>query len=398
MNNFDDLRSTVIDVGLCTACGGCAGVCPRGSIVMELQDPESSDPVPTLVGDCTSCGACVKVCPGKTVPFAQLEQEAFGRSRTADELAGVVRGAHRAWAAREDYRRGSSSGGVVTAIMAYGLASGYLDGVLLAVRNKDMPWRCQGGIVTRPEDVALGVRSVMEPVPTLEVLTEAVKKHGLKSLGVVGLPCQMHALRKLKSSNAQPKIARAVKLMAGLFCNSAKAFMGIQHLITEYAGIQVKDIVAMDCRGGEWPGSMLVMTRSGKIHFIATKGQYGGFLASANYKRDRCIVCMDFAAELADISCGDVFQKTGEDRRLSATIVRSTVGKKIFNDAVKAGCIGAVPHEISDIPGSGYGWEASKHANAAKLLERKAWGWPVPDFGWEMDLKPLVRKVHPSTD
>jgi len=192
---------------------------------MELEDPESSDPKPTLFGQCKPCGICFKTCPGKTVPFAALEEVAFGRSRRADESVGVVRSCHRAWAAHEDLRRGASSGGAVTAVMAYGLASGALDGVLLAVRNEEMPWRCRGGIVCRPEDAALGVRSVMEPVPTLEVLSEAVARRGLESVGVVGLPCQMHALRKLQTGKTSPKLARAVKLMVGVFCNSAKAFI-----------------------------------------------------------------------------------------------------------------------------------------------------------------------------
>ncbi len=397
MEGFQDLREHVIDRGLCTACGGCAGVCPRGVVSMELADPESSDPKPALAGECKPCGICFKVCPGKTVPFAKLEEMAFGRARSAGDLVGVVRGCHRAWAAHSDIRRSGSSGGVVTSVMAYGLASGALDGVLLAVHDEAHPWRCRGGIVTRAEDVAQGVRSVMEPVPTLEALSEAVEKRGLKSVGVVGLPCQMHALRKLQQAKAPPRLAKAVKLTVGVFCNSSKMFMGMQHLIVEYAGIALKDIVAMDTRGGEWPGSCLVMTRDGKIHFVATKGQYGSFLASGNYKRDRCTVCMDFAAELADISCGDVFQKKGDDRRMSATVVRSAIGEEIFRGAVKAGWIGAEPHAVEDIPGSGYGWEASKHANAYRILERKGWGWPVPDFGWESDLKPLTRKVHSST-
>ena len=397
MEGFEELRQLVIDRGLCTGCGGCAGVCPRRVVNMELADPESSDPKPALTGECKPCGICFKVCPGKIVPFAELEKSAFGRARSKDDVAGVVRGCHSAWAAHEDIRRGASSGGVVSAVMAYGLASGALDGVLLAVHDENRPWRRKGGIVTKPEDVARGVRSVMEIVPTLEVLSEAVEKRGLRSLGVIGLPCQMQALRKLQEAKAAPKLAKSVKLMVGLFCNSAKMFMGTQHLITEFAGIALKDIVAMDFRGGEWPGSMLVMTKTGKMHFVATKGQYGSFLASSNYKRDRCTVCMDFAAELADISCGDVFQKKGDDRRLSATVVRSSIGEEIFGGAVKAGWIAARPHAVEDIPGSGYGWEASKHANAARILERRAWGWPVPEFGWEPDLTPLPRKVHSST-
>ncbi|MFH1008449.1 MAG: Coenzyme F420 hydrogenase/dehydrogenase, beta subunit C-terminal domain [Candidatus Latescibacterota bacterium] len=397
VESFDDLKNSVIGRGLCTACGACAGVCPQHVVDMRLEDPESSDPEPILTGECKPCGICYKVCPGRDIPVHALEEFAFGRHRENSDIVGVVRGCHRVWAAHEDIRRGCSSGGAVTSLLAYGLASGFLDGVLLAARDERYPWRCKGKIVTKPEEVLEGVRSVMEIVPTLSVLTEAVEERGLTSLGIVGLPCHIHALRKLQKGKIPPKLARAIKLSVGLFCNSAKHFMGTQHLIEENAGIRVSDIVAMDYRGGEWPGSMLVMTKSGKIHFVATKGQYGSFLASGNYKRDRCTVCIDFAAELADISCGDVFQKKGDDRRISATVVRSQIGEEVFAGALKAGWIGAGPHDVSDIPGSGYGWEASKHANAAKLLQRRLWGWPTPEFGLEINLKPLVRKVHSST-
>ena len=40
------------------------------------------------------------------------------------------------------------------------------------------------------------------------------------------------------------------------------------------------------------------------------------------------------------------------------------------------------------------GWEAKKHAGVYRLLERKKYGWPTPDYGYDISEVPLPRDIQ----
>lgn len=394
-----ELKQEVIDRGLCTACGACAGTCPRQVIRMVIDDYESDDPEPRLVNSCVPCGICYAVCPGSAVPLPALDKWVFGRARDfRQEHLGIFRDCLRGHAGDTMLRASTSSGGVISALLTFALEESLIDAALVAGRDPEHPWRCRPMLATDASQVRQGVRSVMEIVPTLELLHWAVVDQKHSRVGIVGLPCHVHAVRKLQRHGKPKGLSKAVSFVLGLFCNSAKYFRGTEHLLKEYGNLQcLSDIAAMDSRGGEWPGSMIVMTRDGKMHHVATKGAYGSFLASGNYKRDRCLVCIDFTSELADVSVGDVFQRREENRRWGATLVRTEIGQRLVEGATSKGYLEMEAHDPQLIPASGYGWEASKHANVARLLERRRHGWPTPDFDCPLEIEPLPRQVASST-
>ena len=74
---FDDLLKEVINPGLCTVCGTCAGVCPRQAIEMRIEDYETGEPSPALTGKCKPCSLCSEACAGKSVPLADLDRFIF---------------------------------------------------------------------------------------------------------------------------------------------------------------------------------------------------------------------------------------------------------------------------------------------------------------------------------
>lgn len=395
---FSELEREVISSGLCTLCGTCAGICPRQVIEMRIEDHESDEPIPTLAGECTSCGICYSVCPGKNVPLADLDRFVFGREREPlDEPIGIFRKCFKGYGTGR-LRTGSSSGGVTLGVVAYALAEGIIDAAVVAVRSKKHPWRATPGIITSAEDAVRGVRSVMEAVPVNAAIHEAVVTRGYSRIGVVGLPCQVHGIRKLQAAAKPKRLADAVVFSIGLFCNSTTYFIGVEHLLKEIGGIEsLAEIVGLDYRAGNWPGSMMAMTEEGKFHFIASKSAYGSFFSAANYRRDRCLMCTEFSAELADISMGDIFQTApDENPRLTAALVRTEIGEELVDGATRKGFIHMEPHDPDLIPGSGYGWEMSKHASTYRLMLRQKHGWPTPDFQYTPAIKILRRSLASS--
>jgi len=390
---FSDLKRQVIDRGLCTGCGTCAGVCPESVIDMVYVEGE---PEPKLKGRCTQCGLCLKVCSGAAVPLADLDTWLFGKTSSFQrDPLGIYRKCLRGWATDDRLREKSSSGGVTTALLNHALDSRIIDAALIVCADPKMPWRCAPTLVSTSEETQRATRTSPEIVPVNALLREAVFKRKFKKIAVVGLPCHIHSLRKIQMLQEPPEIARAVTLCIGLLCAATYYFEGIRHLLAEFAGIEnVESIAAMDYKGGMWPGSLTVLTRDGKITHVATKHEYTWhFLGAAPYKRDRCLMCPDFSARLADLSMGDVFQKVGTNPNLTAVLVRTPRGEKILSGAVKAGIITVEDHPPEFIPKSGMGWESKEHAGIHRSRQRKRFGWPTPDFQYPLEMCQLPGKI-----
>lgn len=396
--SFDDLEAEVTKAGLCTSCGTCVGVCAVGAIAMDYSLKE---PMPRLVGKCTSCGACSGACPGRDVPLRDMDKAIFGRERDeSTDTVGIYKSCYRAWSTDAYVKATSSSGGAVSALCAYALEASEVDAVIMAGWSQDEPARCRPIVVTHPEHIANAARSAMVIVPNNAALADTVMKSKHSRVGIVGLPCHMHGIRKLQMRGAPAKLASAVKFTIGLFCASTYYWEGICHLVYEFSDIKsMDDVVRLDYRGGQWPGGMYAVTRDAKVHFIASKHDYTWhFLGAASFKKDRCLMCTDFAAEVADISCGDIFQpvKPG-DKRIVATVVRTDIGERLMKGALEGGYIAAEPHDPTLIPASGLGWEAKKHAGMYRLMERRSFGWPTPDYQYEPVVVPASRKlIFPS--
>jgi len=359
----------------------------------DLDEPE-----PRLVGDCTACGSCWEVCPGKEVPLRDLDKRFLGRERDPrQDPIGIYRKCLKAWATDSFIRSSSSSGGVTSEILRCALEQDVIDGAIIAGWNDGPPyWRCRPLVVTKPEDVRLGVRTAMMMVPNNAAISEAVLERGLRRVAVVGLPCHIHGIRKLQQGDRPPVFARAIKFTIGLFCASAYYAEGTRHLLMEVGGIpSLDDVVAIDYRGGQPPGGLVAMTKDRRILHIATKHEYTWhFLAPVSYKRDRCLMCVDFASELADVSVGDIFQDANSpNRNVVATIARTPVGEEMVDLARQCGKIAVEPHDPHLIPASGTGWESKKHAGMYRLIQRKAHGWPVPNYQYPAEIIMLPRRL-----
>lgn len=392
--SFEDLNADVVRVGLCTSCGTCVGVCATKAIEMDYALDE---PLPRLVGKCTSCGACYDICPGKDVPLRDMDRFFFGRERDEEkDPVGIFKSCYRGWSTDPYVKATSSSGGVVTGICNFALENDIVDAVIMAGWSKDEPARCRPIIATSPEEVAEAARSAMVIVPNNALLAEAVLREKHARVGVVGLPCHVHGLRKLQMKGQPKKLAASVKFVIGLFCASTYYWEGVRHLVREFSDIRDMDeVVRLDYRGGQWPGGMYAVTKDAKVHFIASKHDYTWhFLGAGTFKRDRCLMCTDFAAELADVSCGDIFQpvKPG-DRRIVATVTRTDVGEDLVRKAQEAGYIQVESHDPMLIPASGLGWESKKHAGMYRLIQRREFGWPTPDYQYEPRVVPLDRRL-----
>lgn len=391
--SFARLKKQVINRGLCTGCGTCAGVCPEEVIEMTFVEGE---PEPKLTGKCTQCGLCLKTCSGEFVPLSDLDTWLFGKTSSFhQEPLGIYRKSLRGYASDSELREKASSGGITSAVLNFALDNHIIDGAIVVCPDPVIPWRFSPALITESEQMKRAARSTPDMIPLNALLRHAVLEKGCKKIGIVGLPCHIHSLRKIQMEKDPPEIAAAIKLCIGLFCAATYYFEGIRHLLSEFAGIEnLEDIIAMDYRGGKWPGALSVVTKEGKIIHVSSKHEYTWhFLGPATYKRDRCLMCPDFSARIADLSMGDIFQKIGNNPNLTAVLARTEFGEKLITDAMAAGYIHLEDHPAELIPKSGMGWESKEHAGIFRSRNRKRFGWPTPDFQYPLEICPLPGNI-----
>lgn len=165
-----------------------------------------ADPAPRRL--CTDCGvsrmadprACGRACQFIAPDYAAAETRAHGRARDAakpDELHfGSFRRLLRARLRQPS--PGAQWTGIATRLGERLLETGAVDAVLTVAPDPADRWRPLPVIVTRAQDMAAarGMRMGFAPVVAL---IEPALAAGWRRLAVIGIPCQVHALRALEA-------------------------------------------------------------------------------------------------------------------------------------------------------------------------------------------------------
>lgn len=189
------------------------------------------------------------------------------------------------------------------------------------------------------------------------------------------------------------KILNKVKFVIGLLCAAQLYYKGTEHLIKEWCGIEnIEDVTRLQYRGGDWPGSFIVETKDGR-EFKFPQHDYKYHHLIPFYQRDRCMMCLDYAADLADVSLGDIWKlaKPGE-AGWNAGLVRTDKGNELVELAVKKGYINVRPLDEEMILTGTIGLEEKRHGSSVRFAGRVKHRWPVPDFGYKPTghLHPLI--------
>jgi len=171
--------------------------------LIAVQDQDSA-PHRKLCTDCgvsrtSEPGRCGYACQFINPDYAQLEYQTHGRVRQIDgdiePFFGVVKEMHQAALAPK--RDGAQWTGITTRLGEALLASGEVSAVLCIGPDDNDPWKPVPRLITDARDMA-GCRGMrMGYAPLLELLEPAIAD-GHKRLAVIGIPCQIYALRALE--------------------------------------------------------------------------------------------------------------------------------------------------------------------------------------------------------
>jgi len=306
------------------------------------------------------------------------------------ELLGIYRRCMRGHATDEKVREAGTNGGVVSALLIYALEQGVIDGTIVTGMSEDQRWRAVPKIATTRAEIIQAAGSKYMFVSNNALLNEAILDRHLGRIGIVGLPCHIHGLRKLQLSGKLRKIRESIAFTIGLYCASMPYFECLKHLVTELFEVPSLDAIAkLEYRGGKWPGVFRVTTRKGEIKALP----YGSIFYSFSdaFKSDRCVMCRDFSSELADVSVGG-YSDPRLKKGLSSMILRTDLGENLVNGAIETGYIEVSPMKSDFILGN-TGFESKMHGAGYILEKRRKFGWPVPDFHYPTDFRVLPRKL-----
>lgn len=385
--------------GLCMGCGACESVCRKNSVSVKLNKKRGLY-FPAIDSDkCDFCGLCVRICPGVEVEFNQLS-DIFLDGEKTDNVLGRFANCYIGHASSHSIRYNSTSGGLITALLIHALENKTIDGALVVKYHSKNPLMTQSFIARNPREIIEASGSKYCPASINEGLAEIINSKG--HFAVVGLPCHIHAIRKIEKNN--PRLQDKILFHFGLFCANNNTYLGTEYFFKQH-DIDIENIKGIKYRSEGWPGKITICYVDGSSKAISRgtteKNFYKRALFSAafhfNFAIPRCLTCPDQTAELSDISFGDPWIKEyigTEKIGKSMIIVRTNKGASLILDAQNNNVIDI--NEISsDLVKKAQNFSFKRSAGARMKL-RKICGKAVPLYAsreMSYKMKDIVKAI-----
>lgn len=304
------LLSTVINRGLCTGCGACTQLCPymknhKGKTVALFSCDREE-------------GRCFMHCPQTDVDYDLLSKGMFGTPCDKSPLGTYISiKASKSGSWFEKSR--CQNGGTVSALLAYALKKKIIDGAVVTDSNNMIP---VPKIVTDIEGILSAASTKYMAAPTVSKVNEALNK-GFQKLGVVGTPCQMTAIAKIKSNSlGKEDFKNPTELLIGLFCTWAVDTRRFVKLVSEKTNIS--SVTGMEIPPP--PAEVFILkTTGGNIEIPLD--------SIRQIIPDGCALCPDMTCQFADLSVGAFEGRPG----WNTLIIRTQKGNDIVNKAAKEG-------------------------------------------------------------
>lgn len=308
--SYLDLKAEVWDTGKCSGCGACVAVCPADALSFT-EDNDSISPVSSgyckQATDHVECGACYAACPR----CGEQSSETLGAYLDLVSAKSTI----------EIPRR--QSGGAVTAILAHALDEGLIDAVVTVTEDR-FSLKPSSAIITRSDTLITTAGSRYSwRVPLLAALKTAVVEKKYRKIAIVGIPCAVQAIGRIRSSDNDllKPYAEAIRLVIGLFCTESFDYSPLVHTkLRMQHNLEPYEIKKLDVKG--------------KLEIEKTDGSKTSIpLAELeDCIRKGCHACTDFTSLDADISAGSVGSPAG----MTTLVIRTTTGRAFIDAAVRA--------------------------------------------------------------
>lgn len=283
--------------------------------------PSSRRPAKEL---CSECGLCdtyyihyvKEACAFLNQQIAELEAEAHGRSRNLNNEDDWYFGVHQEMMAAKKTQpiQGAQWTGIVSTIACEMLTQGLVEGVV-CVQNSENDRFQPKPIIARSTEEILAAR-VNKPTlsPNLSVL-EQIEQSGMKRLLVIGVGCQIQALREVEKNLGLEKL-----YVLGTPCVDNVTRAGLQKFL-ETTSNSPETVIAYE------------FMQDFRVHFKHEDGseeKVPFFGLKTNKLKDvfapSCMTCFDYVNSLADLVVGYMGAPFG----WQWIVVRNETGKQML--------------------------------------------------------------------
>lgn len=329
--HWKHLYEEIVATEICCGCSACIVACPHKVLELRDFDPTQTDarsPFDNCYHGEEGCSLCAMACLRLDPSVDVIETQLLNRERRRiDQPEGPYRFKTLARATYEPILAKGQDGGAVTALIAWGLDTGELDGAAVSGPSATVPWLDEPRVVTSRDELiaAAGSRYTYCATP---LALKKVAEAKLKNVALVGVSCETTAVRQLAAEGIK-RWVRPVKLVIGLMCCETfdyDAFMVGK--VERDLGIPLADVTKVNVKG-----KVIVSLSDGRDVDIPLRD-------ARPYANEWCHHCPDFSAEHADLSCGGLGMEGW-----TMVLVRTEKGEDYLNRAVEAGVLELRPAE-----------------------------------------------------
>lgn len=375
----DIWRPPSIEFAHCCHCGMCTGACTHGSLHLD----ENAYPALTP-GSEPRCGFCDMLCPGREIDFTALERQ-FIDGPHRDPFAGRYQ---TVWLGRDPDDEAvlrSSSGGVVSALVAHALKQGLAD-VSVGAHFKT-PTRTAPLLVRTAEDIEACRQSKYQVTAVCDLLKDVPAD---QRIIFVGTGCQVAAVRMLQARNR--KWRDRIPYVVGVFCATGNQEPEAVDFLLRAMNVRPEEVESFSFRHGRYPGCARAVLRDGTVRTLS-KDAYKWLYVL--FTEERCMSCHDLPNLLADVSMGDPFDAATDPIGQSAVLVRTQRGQSLIESAVAAGRLRLEPLAVDRlVAAQAMAFQYARWGARRRLTGRSLPRFTLPDDDGDPPPPPLATRLH----
>ena len=328
----------IVENGLCIGCGLCRSIAGPGLVDLVMTAEGRERPVARRQLPAATLERINAVCQGTRIGGSP---PADGGS-LRDTVWGSAERLSVGYAADPLVRHRGSSGGVLTALGQFMLASGRVRFVLHAAASKSAPMRSGPRLSFDGAAVLDGAGSRYGPAAVLVDFAEILDR--AQPFALIAKPCDVTAVRNLARSD--PRVDRHMRYALTLVCGGASDLRKSAEVLQQFR-IREDELTLFRYRGYGNPGLTRLETRDGRVFELTYQQLWED--ESKWMIQPRCRICPDAVGLEADIAASDVWpggSPTGEDEGFNGVIVRTARGLELYEAAVAAGAL-TIEREVS---------------------------------------------------
>ena len=321
MNNINK----VSDSFLCSNCGACNAICPKGAI--RFRYTSMGRMYANADSSCIDCGVCLKVCP--SMDLYNLHED------YTDKYYGNILRMLVGKATDTKVFNNAQSGGASTAILSFLFDKKQIDGAVVCrmtygVNEPDV----KAVVVTQKEQLVETQKSCYTPVDILSALKET---KSLSSVAIVGLPCHIQGVVSLQRTS---KKFSNVKYKIGLVCDRTLTKTIYGSLLGKRKNVLIKwrgKGFANTGKFYQYNSAPVIICNPQKKDVVLPNAYR--FALKDFYTAPRCRVCYDKINVNADIVLGDPWRLDGIDEVYGESLIltRTSLGDELIAMLVQEG-------------------------------------------------------------